>query len=144
MSHIGTAIPFIFQNSSSFTPEELWFGHYTSKDKSAGAAPSMFYRGKPVGAGEVIQLGQIYIVTKSKDYWSLFYKYKGVLYGGPKAWYACEASSSYVAIRIALTGSPSDPNAELLCPLGPSGWAPFSTGKLGPVVNLTLNPNYKN
>lgn len=144
MSHTAKAIPLIFQNSSSIMPEELWVGHYTSQDKSAGVSPTMFYRGKPLDAGTVIQLGSIWIVTSSNDYWSLFYKYRGVLYGGPKTWYSCEASTSYVAIRMALNGSAGNVYAELLCPSGPSGWIPFSNDKLGPVVNLTLNPNYQN
>jgi hypothetical protein len=139
MSHVASSIPFIFQNSTNFEPTEFWFGHYTSKDKDAKVSPTMFYRGKSVGPGEVVQLGSIYIVTNSKDYWSIFYRYKGMLFGAPNTWYECEASSDYNAVRIALTGSLQ---AQLLCPSGSNGWNPFSNGKFA-IDDLMLNPDYE-
>lgn len=107
--HDGVPFPLSVENKMGLTIDEVWVGHYTSKDKQAGVGPTCFYWGKPIeSADPPVDMGTIYVVTSSQDYWALYFTYEGFLVGDPKIWFEDEVpSSGYVSFQIVVT-NPQD------------------------------------
>lgn len=107
MADTINTIPFYISNESGSILNQIWMGHYTSKDSKSGVSSTQFFREKLTpSSASLIKLGEIYIISSSSDYWSLFFTIQDDdnLYGysGSNAnpWYSDEASIKYTGVTL--------------------------------------------